>query len=87
VKAGANHGFEHPEFDAMMEKANTTPDAEARRKLTQEMARWIKDNVTHIPVYVPNIVYPAGPKIEPWPLQGGDKKLIHNLEFIQPRQQ
>ena len=87
VKGGANFGFEHPDFDAMMEKANTTPDAEARRKLTQEMARWIKDNVTHIPVYVPNIVYPAGPKIEPWPLQGGDKKLIHNFEFIQPRQQ
>ena len=80
-----NTGFEHPEIDALVAEALAQADSTQRAIPTLAIAEWIRDKVTHIPVYTPDLLYPAGPRIQPWQLQGGDKKLIHNFEFIQPR--
>jgi peptide/nickel transport system substrate-binding protein len=85
-EGGWNAGFEHPILDEMIAAALVQADPVKRFELTREISQWMVDNVTHIPVYSPNIIYPVGPKIDSWPLQGGDKKLIHNLELIPPRQ-
>ena len=80
-----NSGLEHPEVDALVAEALTLADSTQRAIPTLAIAKWIRDQVTHIPVYTSDLLYPAGPRIEPWPLQGGDKSLIHNFEFIKPR--
>jgi peptide/nickel transport system substrate-binding protein len=80
-----NTGFEHPEIDALVAEALTHADSTQRAIPTRAIAEWIRDQVTHIPVYTPDLLYPAGPRIQPWQLQGGDKILIHNFEFIQSR--
>ena len=80
-----NTGFEHPEIDALVAEALAQADSTQRAIPTRAIAEWIRDQMTHIPVYTPDLLYPAGPRIQPWQLQGGDKKLIHNFEFIQPR--
>jgi len=85
VEGGWNAGFEHPILDELIQKAQLEANAEARYEITREISRFMRDNVTHIPVYVPDIIYPAGPKIDPWPLAGGAKNIIHNLELIRPR--
>ena len=86
VEGGWNAGFEHPFLDDLIAKASLEANPEARFEMTREISQFMTDNVTHIPVYVPNAIYPAGPKIEPWPLAGGAKNIIHNLELIRPRQ-
>ena len=86
VEAGWNTGFEHPIVDDLIAKAGLEVDPEKRAKITLDIARFQIENVTHIPVYAPNIIFPVGPKIDTWPLQGGDTRLIHNFEFIPPRQ-
>ena len=80
-----NTGLEHPEVDALVAEALTQADSTQRAITTRAIAEWIRDQVTHIPVYTSELLYPAGPRIQPWQLQGGDNDLIHNFEFIQPR--
>ena len=69
----------------MVAQALAQADSTQRAIPTRAIAEWIRDQVTHIPVYTSDLHYPAGPRIQPWQLQGGDKKLIHNFEFIQSR--
>lgn len=85
VEGGWNAGFEHPILDELLRAALVEANAEARAVISREISKFMTDNVTHIPVYVPDIIYPAGPKIDPWPLAGGAKNIIHNLELIRPR--
>lgn len=80
-----NTGFEHPEIDALVAEALAQADSTQRAIPTRAIAEWLRDQVTHIPVYTSDLLYPAGPRIQPWQLQGGEKKIIHNFEFIQPR--
>ena len=83
--AGWNSGFEHPVLDEMIERAINEVDPNVRHDISRDISKFMVDQVTHIPVYVPSVVYPVGPKIDIWPLLGGDKRFIHNLEHVPPR--
>ena len=85
VKGGWNAGFEHPILDDILDRALVEANQEKRWKITREASVFMREHVTHIPLYVPDVIYPAGPKIAPWPLGGGAKNIIHNLELIRPR--
>jgi peptide/nickel transport system substrate-binding protein len=61
-----NFGFEHPEFQAIMDEARTLVDDDARWDAIGEMTRFIFDNVMSIPVYTQNEVWPLGPNIGRW---------------------
>ena len=79
-------GLEHPIVEALMVKGFDAFEREERQKILNDVSRFLRDNVTHIPVYAVGVVYPVGPKIDVWQLQGGEVRLVHNFEFIPPRQ-
>jgi len=85
VEGGWTAGFEHPILDEIINRAKLEANTEKRWEITREASVFMRDNVTQIPLYVPDVIYPAGPRIAPWPLGGGAKNIIHNLELIRPR--
>ena len=82
---GWNSGLEHPIIDELLALASSQVDPAERFETSREIQRFIQDNVTHIPVFAVNIIFPVGPKIDVWPLLGGDKAFINSLEFTPPR--
>ena len=66
-----NFGFEHPEFQALLDEARDTNDNDARFKLQADIAKWMFEHVMTLPLYDENSVFPLGPEIDPWEQQAG----------------
>ena len=80
-----NLGFEHPEFQTMLDEARDTNDADARFKLQADISKWMFDHVMTIPLYDENSVFPLGPEIDPWEQQAGGLTWLSNWEFVPKR--
>ncbi len=80
-----NLGFEHPEFQALLDEARDTNDDDARFKLQADITKWMFDNVMTIPLYDENSVFPLGPEIDEWEQQSGGLTWLSNWEFVPHR--
>ena len=80
-----NFGYEHPEWQAMLDEAFTLVDTEERWAKMAEMAQWQFDNVILIPAFSLNLVWPLGPNVDVWEPLAGDKGLLSNWEFAPHR--
>ena len=80
-----NLGFEHPEFQAMLDQARDTNDADARFQLQADITKWMFEHVTTIPLYDENSVFPLGPELDPWEQQGGGLTWLSNWGFAPHR--
>ena len=80
-----NLGFEHPEFQAMLDEARDTNDANARFQIQADITKWMFDNVMTIPLYDENSVFPLGPELDPWEQQAGGITWLSNWEFAPKR--
>ena len=84
-----NRGVEHDWLDEMVSKHQATINSVERKKVAQEIAAWMFHNaVTGLGLYNFDVVWPVGPKIEPW-LEGvryRDLRNINGYEYIRHRQ-
>ena len=80
-----NFGYEHPEWQAMLDEAFTLVDTEERWAKEAEMARFQFDNMTLIPMFSQNVAWPLGPRLDPWEPMAGEKDLFSNWEFAPHR--
>ena len=82
-------GIEHPWLDDKISQQQAEVNYEARRKLTIEVATFLFDNViTNVGLYNFDVVWPVGPKIQPWPegVRYRDLRNINGYEYIRPRE-
>ena len=82
-----NVGFEHPDFQAMLDEANTLIDDDARFAKQAEISRWIFDNVMLLPTYEAAAVWPLGPEVDAWEQMAGSPILLSNWEYVPHRKQ
>ena len=80
-----NYGMEHPKLDEFLATINATFETEARWERYRETAKWIFENVVHLPLVEGNFIYPLGPKIDVWPLQCCFYGHLNNLEYVPHR--
>tara|TARA_B100000749_G_scaffold269248_1_gene247865 strand:- start:588 stop:875 length:288 start_codon:yes stop_codon:yes gene_type:complete len=84
-----NRGVEHDWLDEMISKHQATINSDERKKVAQEIAAWMFHHaVTGLGLYNFDVVWPVGPKIEPW-LEGvryRDLRNINGYEYIRHRQ-
>ena len=81
-----NLGFEHPEFQTMLDEARDTNDADKRFEIQANITKWMFDHVMTIPLYDENAVFPLGPEIDPWEQQSGGLTWLSNWEFVPHRE-
>jgi ABC-type transport system substrate-binding protein len=83
-----NRGVEHPWLDEMVSRHQGEVNEVARRKLGLEIATFMFDNaLTGVGLYNFDVVWPVGPRIQPW-LEGvryRDLRSINGYEYIRPR--
>ena len=82
-----NVGFEHPDFQALMDEANTLIDDDARFAEQAEMSRWIFENVMLLPTFEAAAVWPLGPEVDAWEQMAGSPVLLSNWEDVPHRKQ
>ena len=80
-----NLGFEHPQFQAMLDEGRDTNDNDKRFAIQANITKWMFDNVMTIPLYDENSVFPLGPEIDPWEQQAGGLTWLSNWEFVPHR--
>jgi peptide/nickel transport system substrate-binding protein len=80
-----NLGFEHPEFQDMLDLARETNEDTERFKIQADITKWMFNNVMTIPLYDENSVFPLGPELDPWEQQGGGLTWLSNWEFAPHR--
>jgi len=81
-----NHGWEHPDFEAITRRAQQTYDEDEQWAVLAELARWNFDQVMHLPLYQQNSVWPISAKLDPWEPMAGGFKLLSNWEYAPHRQ-
>ena len=84
---GYSNGFEHPIFIELGNEVLETFDFDERWRLTMELGQLSWDNLANIGLYSQNIVYPLGPKLDPWTehLDTVDPRRISGLEWAPHR--
>ena len=80
-----NLGFEHPEFQVLLDQARDTNDDDGRFKLQADISKWMFDNVMTIPLYDENAVFPLGPEIDEWEQQAGGLTWLSNWDAVPHR--
>ena len=83
---GLNIGFEHPDFQALLDEALITYDIGAHWALLAEKGRFIYDNVMHIPLFEQNAVWPIGPDLGRWDPMAQELSLLSRWENAPHRQ-
>ena len=81
-----NFGFEHPDWQKLLDEMTLLTDEEERWAKQAEGARWIFDEVMVIPMFGQNVVWPVGPNIDAWEPMGGRKDWLSNWEYVRHRQ-
>ena len=87
--SGWTAGFDHPELDAMIEKATGLVDENDRYKvMTDEIARFMFDHVAEQGLYSVNFLWPLGPEIDEWKkhLNYGDVRYLSSYEYAPHRE-
>ena len=85
VESSLNFGFEHPDYQEMLERGSSTTNADQRFVIEAEMARFMFANVMTIPVYQENSVWPLGPGIDEWSVQPRVYDWLSNWEDVPHR--
>ena len=86
VGGGFNYGFEHPDFQAMIDHATSLNDDDARWKATADMSRWLFDNAMLVNMYAEPLILPIGPRIDEWPILPGPVVDFNSYEYVPHRQ-
>jgi ABC-type transport system substrate-binding protein len=81
-----NFGWEHPDWQALLDEMTQLTDVEERWAKQAEGARWIIDEVMVIPLFGQNVVWPVGPNIDAWEPMGGRKDWLSNWDYVPHRQ-
>ena len=81
-----NFGFEHPDWQNMMDDALATIDGEQRWEKQAEMTRWLYEHAITIVTFSVNQVFPLGPEVDPWRPQAGTYDWLSNFEYVTHRQ-
>ena len=83
-----NRGVEHPWLDEKVSQHIAEVNTERRRALAIEIATFIFENaLTGIGLYNFDVVWPVGPRIQPWPegVRYRDLRNINGYEYIRHR--
>ena len=83
-----NRGVEHPWLDEKVSEHMAEVNTAKRRALGIEIATFMFDNaITGVGLYNFDVVWPVGPRIQPWPegVRYRDLRNINGYEFIRPR--
>ena len=83
-----NRGVEHPWLDEKVSEHMAEVDTAKRRALGVEIATFMFDNaITGVGLYNFDVVWPVGPRIQPWPegVRYRDLRNINGYEFIRHR--
>jgi ABC-type transport system substrate-binding protein len=87
--ASFNHGATHPFLEEIMPRIAGAVDPAELHRLTGEMGHFLFDHaLTNIGLYSVDVVWPVGPRIEPWTehVKTRDMRNINGYEYIRPRQ-
>lgn len=90
VAASFNHGATHPFLEDIMPKIAGAVDPKELSMHEAEMGKFLFDNaMTSVGLYQVDVVWPAGPRIEPWTehVKTRDLRNINGYEFIRHRAQ
>lgn len=85
VGGGFNYGFEHPDFQEMIDHATTLNDDEERWKATADMSRWLFDNAMLVNMYAEPLILPIGPRIDTWDVLPGPVVDFNSYEYVPHR--
>ena len=77
---GFNFGTQHPELEALLEKAAKTPDETERFEIQIEIARWLFDQELAIPLFGENMVWPLSARLGHWEVGAGTIDWLGNWE-------
>jgi ABC-type transport system substrate-binding protein len=83
---GFNFGAQHPELEALLEKAAETPDERERFEVQSDIARWLFDQELAIPLFGENMVWPISSKLGRWEVGAGTIDWLGNWEDAPRRQ-
>ena len=86
VASGFNYGFEHPDFQAMIDNATSLNNDDERWKAQADMARWMFDNAMLVNMYSEPQVLPIGPRIDTWDVLPGPIVDFNSYEYVPHRQ-
>jgi ABC-type transport system substrate-binding protein len=86
VSGGFNYGFEHPDFQDMIDHATSLNDDDARFKATADMSRWLFDNAMLVNMYSEPQILPIGPRIDVWEVLPGPIVDFNSYENVPHRQ-
>ena len=83
---GFNFGTQHPELEALLDKAASTPDEAERFAVQTEIAQWLFDQELAIPLYGENMVWPLSSKLGRWEVGVGTIDWLGDWENAPHRQ-
>ncbi|MCH8030431.1 MAG: tRNA (adenosine(37)-N6)-threonylcarbamoyltransferase complex ATPase subunit type 1 TsaE [Bacteroidetes bacterium] len=86
-KARFSVGFEHPFITERLIKLFKTGDETERLAIQKEMANWLFDNAQMSSIWVADIAWPLGPKLEgAWEdhSAGRDSRNLSGVEYARP---
>ncbi len=86
AESPVNFGFEHPEWQKLLDEMTMLTDEDERWAKQAEGARWIFDEVMVVPLFGQNVVWPVGADIDVWEPMGGRKDWLSNWEYVPHRQ-
>lgn len=80
-----NFGIEHPDLQALIDKASVTYDTDERWAVSAEIAKWLHNNIVTIPLYEENASWPLGPEISEWEVSPLHIEWLNNWEYVNHR--
>ena len=83
---GFNFGAQHPELEALLERAAQTPDETERFAVQSDIARWLFDQELAIPLFGENMVWPLSARLGRWEVGAGTIDWLGNWEDAPHRQ-
>ena len=89
TNASFNHGATHPFLEEIMPRISAAVDPKELERLEGELGKFLFDNaLTSIGLYQVDVVWPVGPRIEPWTenVKTRDMRNMNGYEFIKLRQ-
>ena len=85
--AGVSLGFDHPFVDERLANAINIVDRDARFEVMNEVHRFAFENALASGLYIVNLIWPLGPKIDDWKphLEYGDRRVLSGMEYTPHR--
>ena len=81
-----NFGIEHPDLQALIDKASVTYDTDERWAISADIAKWLHEQIVTIPLYEENASWPLGPEIQEWEVSPLHIEWLNNWEYAEHRQ-